>query len=63
MAEIRELFIDELAEVTGGGPIEDILNAIGAEPGDPEFGGGGLCCTTMACGEEGPIGCYFGNCC
>ncbi len=54
MAEkIRELFIEELAEVNGGGPIEV----------EGEVGGGGLCCTTMACGEEGPVGCYFGNCC
>jgi hypothetical protein len=39
--QIRELFIDELEQVTGGGPdlkekLRDLLNS------------------TMACGEEGP---------
>ena len=41
---IRELFIEELAEVTGGGPdwrqmIQDIADRLNS---------------TMACGEEGP---------
>lgn len=43
--ETRELFIEELAEVTGGGPVEELLRKIG-------------CCeTTMACCEEGPDNC------
>ena len=39
--KVRELFVEELAEVKGGGP-------------GP---GGGCCYTTMACCEEGPDGC------
>lgn len=41
--EMRELFIEELAEVTGG--------ARGGTPGKPGEA------TTMACCEEGPFGC------
>ena len=54
--EIRELFIDELAQVTGGGPVEDVLNYLGVEPSG-EIGGIGGGNTTMACCEEGPDGC------
>jgi hypothetical protein len=39
---MRELFIEELAEVTGG--------ARGGVPGSPQP-------TTQACCEEGPFGC------
>lgn len=41
--KIRELFVEELAEVRGG--------AAGGIPGRPDF------VTTMACCEEGPFGC------
>ncbi len=45
--KFRELFIEELAEVHGGGP--DPLQALRDKLG---------CCeTTMACCEEGPDGC------
>ena len=42
---IRELFIDELAEVTGGsgGPVDELLDR--------------LFSTTQACCEEGNCGC------
>jgi hypothetical protein len=40
--KIRELFVEELAEVTGG--------AKGGVPGPPTA-------TTLACCEEGPFGC------
>ena len=39
--QIRELFIDQLGQVTGGGP--DLKEKIRE-----------LLLTTMACGEEGP---------
>ena len=42
-SKIRELFVEELAEVTGGAP--------GGVPGKPPTA------TTMACCEEGPFGC------
>lgn len=41
---IRELFVEELAEVHGGAP--------GGVPGRP-----GGTATTLACCEEGPFGC------
>ncbi|HEX2296545.1 MAG TPA: hypothetical protein VHN37_14720 [Actinomycetota bacterium] len=41
--KVRELFVDELAEVRGG--------AKGGVPGKPDT------VTTMACCEEGPFGC------
>ncbi len=44
---IRELFIEELEQVQGGGPIEDLIR-------DIKNGGGN---TTHACCEEGPDGC------
>jgi hypothetical protein len=50
---IRELFIDELAAVSGGGPVEELISQI--MPG--EVGGIELSklpgATTMACCEEG----------
>jgi len=48
--KIRELFIEELAEIVGGGGPEDYI----PEVGRPDIG---LCAhwnSTMACGEEGP---------
>lgn len=50
ITKFRELFIDELAEVQGGGPLEDL----GFELGDPQLGICRQWMTTMACGEEGP---------
>lgn len=44
---LRELFVEELAAVQGGGP-EDLVN------GNPELGVCQHWYTTMACGEEGP---------
>lgn len=44
-SQMRELFIDELTEVHGGGPVEDLIR---------ELNGGN---TTMACCEEGPDNC------
>lgn len=41
-AEMRELFIDELEEVHGGGPVEDAIATL-KDPGN----------STMACCEEG----------
>jgi hypothetical protein len=41
--EVRELFIEELADIRGGSTGTNPLR-------DP-------CCTTMACCEEGPFGC------
>ncbi len=41
-ANVRELFIEELAEIHGGAP--------GGIPGRPTY-------TTLACCEEGPFGC------
>lgn len=54
---IRELFIEELAEVNGGGPIEDLLALIPTINPNPELGvlPGGY--STMACGEECPENC------
>ena len=43
---IRELFVEELAEVKGGNPIEWLCEKV--------FGG---CYTTQACCEEGPDNC------
>ncbi len=48
--KIRELFIEELAEVQGGGPVEELLDRVAAEPNLPIY-------TTMACGEEASSGC------
>lgn len=42
--KIRELFVEDLAEVRGGAP--------GGVPGRP-----GGTATTLACCEEGPFGC------
>lgn len=44
-AKIRELFIEELAEVHGGNPVRDLLDKVGC------------CDTTMACCEESPDPC------
>ena len=44
--QIRELFIDELEHVQGGGPVDDLIR---------ELKSGGN--TTMACCEEGSDGC------
>ncbi|HJR46314.1 MAG TPA: hypothetical protein VJ927_11995 [Actinomycetota bacterium] len=46
-APIRELFVEELAEVKGGagGPVEELLDRLG------------LSNTTQACCEEGNCGC------
>lgn len=41
---IRELFIDELADVQGGGPVEELIEKLGGN-------------TTYACCEEGPDSC------
>lgn len=46
-AELRELFVEELAEIKGGGP-EDLVNP------SPELGVCQHWLTTQACGEEGP---------
>ena len=42
---IRELFIEELEAVQGGGPVEDLIREL--KSGN----------TTMACCEEGSDGC------
>lgn len=47
---LRELFIDELAQVHGGGPVEDVIRILKGEDH-----------TTMACCEEGPDGCCSGQ--
>ena len=39
--QIRELFIDELEQVQGGGPVEELINRLKDQP------------TTQACCEEG----------
>lgn len=46
---VRELFIDELAQVSGGGPVEELLEKV-TPGGIPIY-------TTMACCEEGNDGC------
>ena len=53
-APIRELFIDELEQVHGGGPLEDLWALVGFEPSDPELGTlkDLPIYTTLACGEE-----------
>lgn len=43
---LRELFIEELEQVSGGGPVEEVLRQL-------KDGGN----TTMACCEEGSDGC------
>ena len=56
MSQIRELFIDELEQVNGGGPVEELLEKV--MPGS--IGGielSDLWNTTMACGEESGSGC------
>lgn len=56
-SDIRELFIHELAEVNGGGPVEELLERVTPAPiGLPEFAGLDNP-STMACCEEGPDGC------
>lgn len=45
--KIRELFVEELAEVQGGGPVEELIES--CQLCQPQ--------TTMACCEEGPDGC------
>ena len=58
VAHIRELFIEELADVNGGGPVEELLEKVMPGQIDPELGGlGGIWNTTMACGEEASSGC------
>ncbi len=47
---LRELFIDELTQVQGGGPVEDVLDHTAID--DWLFGN-----TTQACCEEGPDNC------
>ena len=50
---MRELFIEELAEVTGGaGPVEEILEKIALSNVIQEH-----FYTTMACGEEAGSSC------
>lgn len=50
---MRELFIEELAEVTGGaGPVEEILERIALSNVIQEH-----TYTTMACGEEAGSSC------
>ena len=54
--QIRELFIDELEQVSGGGPVEELIEKVWPAPvGKPELGGLGN--STMACCEEGPDNC------
>lgn len=48
--KLRELFIEELAEVHGGRPLPDVQT-------DPCRIISGLCATTMACCEEGSDNC------
>jgi hypothetical protein len=43
--QIRELFIDELTEVQGGGPVDELIRKLKDQD------------STMACCEEGPDGC------
>lgn len=51
---MRELFIEELAEVTGGaGPVEETLDKIGLSNVIQEH----VVYTTHACGEEAGGGC------
>lgn len=45
-SEIRELFIHELAQVNGGGPVEELIQKLR----DGRH-------STEACCEEGPDGC------
>ena len=55
---IRELFIEELEQVSGGGPVEELLEKVWpAYLNKPELGGIGGGNTTMACCEEGPDNC------
>ena len=46
---LRELFIEELHDVKGGGPVEDLIREL--KDGQN---------STMACCEEGPDGCCSG---
>lgn len=48
-SQIRELFIDELEQVTGGNPVKELIQQI-------RDGWN----TTHACCEEGPDGCCSG---
>ena len=50
---LRELFIDELAQVNGGGPVDEVLGLVPEKfrPALPPTE------TTMACCEEGSSGC------
>lgn len=56
-APIRELFIVELEQVHGGGPVEELLNQVPTV--DPESGiiSDPPLYTTLACGEEAGSGC------
>ena len=45
---LRELFVEELAQVQGGNPLDAVT------PSDPELGICHFLLTTQACGEEGP---------
>ena len=57
-SNVRELFIEELVAVNGGGPVEELLEKVTPGPIDPELGGiKDLWNTTMACGEEASSGC------
>ena len=56
MSQIRELFIDELEQVNGGGPVEDLLNSLPFTVNNPELSDLPIY-TTMACGEESNSGC------
>ncbi len=52
-APIRELFIDELEQVNGGGPVEELLEKLPFVINKeiiPTY-------TTLACGEESGSGC------
>lgn len=49
-SQLRELFIEELEQVHGGGPVEDLIRDVTG--GDA---------TTMACCEEGSDACCSGS--
>ena len=60
MDAFRELFIEELEHVHGGGPVEDVLALLPSEvQPNPELGAlkDLPLYTTLACGEEAGSGC------
>ena len=54
---VRELFIDELEKVNGGGPIQELIDKVAPGPIDVSNLEDQLYNTTHACCEEGPDGC------